>query len=53
MAKENEITEKQPATVEEARAVHNAKLDTLVAANKARSRRHAQFLVNAGALRLL
>ena len=76
MAKENEVVEKQPATVEEARAVHNAKLDTLVAAkkqptsveearvahsakldtlvasNKARSRRHAQFLVNAGELKL-
>lgn len=52
MAKENEVTENQPTSVEEARVAHSAKLDTLVAANKARSRRHAQFLVNAGALKL-
>lgn len=52
MAKENEVTEKQPTPVEEARVAHSAKLDTMVAANKARSRRHAQFLVNAGALKL-
>jgi RNA-binding protein YlmH len=52
MAKENEVVEKQPATVEEARAVHTAKLDALVAGKKARSRKHAQFLVNAGELKL-
>lgn len=52
MAKENEVTEKQAPSIEELRAQHNAKLDALVDGKKARSRRHAQFLVNAGALRL-
>lgn len=52
MPKAEEIQEPAAPSVEELRAQYAAKLDTLVAANKARSRKHAQFLVNAGALKL-
>lgn len=52
MAKENEIQEARAPSIEELRAQHNAKLDAAVEAKKARSRRHAQFLANAGAIKL-
>lgn len=51
MAEKNqEVQEPRALSAEEMRDRHNAKLDALVAAKKARSRRHAQFLLNAGAV---
>lgn len=52
MPKAEEIQEPVAPSVEELRAQHTAKLDALVAGKKARSRKHAQFLVNAGELKL-
>ena len=52
MAKEIEVQEPRAQSVEEARAQHNVALDALVREKKARSRKHAQFLANAGALKL-
>lgn len=51
MAEKNQdVQEPKALSVEELRERHNARLDTLVAQKKARSRRHAQFLINAGAI---
>jgi len=51
MAEKNqEVQEPRALSAEELRERHNAKLDQMVAAKKARSRRHAQFLLNAGAI---
>lgn len=46
------IEEKANDSAEAQQARHIAALDALVAAKKARSRKHAQFLVNGGTLKL-